>query len=359
MHLFYNIDENGQPLNDTTISSRKAAAREIIQRENSRSMLEYIKKQYREYDESGYSSGAGVCSSLSKNLEKLFDDFENKCQEDYESDPFSHLFELQHWEKDFISIAESLPGSSSNLTVFRNVLLHRMIIKVLSAKLLLFKNVPNNYSPYQDRIEKILATGIKTENYKTLMSSIKRAVKSFAKDNANWTNVVPQKIFRIIEAGQYLILSQNGRLNDISNTHDALQFHTCFLLYKQLLQYEEKVTLSSYNGYQQAAETDKLNSRHRDLDTYILDTYDKKQVKNILRRHLKGRRGKQAVMVIRAAYAAGLTTRERIPFSTVTEEFGYIGVQSGYHHFFDDAYLSVSECQNLIDKFRLIKPIDN
>lgn len=175
------------------------------------------------------------------------------------------------------------------------------------------------------------------------MNSIKRAVKPFAKDNANWANVVPQKIFRIIEAGQYLILSQNGRLNDISNTHDALLFQTCFLLYKQLLQYEEKVTLYSYNGYQQAAETDKLNSRHRDLDTYILDTYDKKQVKNILRRHLKGRRGKQAGMVSR----------------TVTEESGYIGVQSGYHHFFDNAYLSVSECQNLIDKFRLIKPTDN
>lgn len=352
MHLFYNIDENGQPLNDTIISPKKVAAREIIQRENSKSMLEFLKKKHLEYDESADSFGDMLNRSLTKCIDKLFDDFEDWCREDFVSNPFTHLFELEHWEQDFISIAESLSGTSSNRTIFRNTLLHRASLDVLNAKLLLFKDLPGSFDGFQDIINKLLI-----ENKTGQLDAIKRAVRSFSKDNANWTNIIPQNVYRIIETEQYLILSKS-RLNDISNLHDALGFQSCFPLYKQLRQYEETVLASCYKKYQKSLEINRRNFRHKSIDSYILDSYDKKKVINTLRRYLKGKRGKHAVMVIRAAYAAGLTTTERIPFSTVSSEFGNIGVQSGYHHFFDDAYLSVSECKNLIDRFRQIKPID-
>ena len=45
-------------------------------------------------------------------------------------------------------------------------------------------------------------------------------------------------------------------------------------------------------------------------------------------------------IVLCAAYRAGLTTVERIPYATVSRAFGNIGAESGYNYYFREEALS-------------------
>ena len=48
-------------------------------------------------------------------------------------------------------------------------------------------------------------------------------------------------------------------------------------------------------------------------------------------------------IVLCAAYRAGLTTVERIPYATVSRTFGNIGAESGYNYYFREEALSEEE----------------
>ena len=62
-------------------------------------------------------------------------------------------------------------------------------------------------------------------------------------------------------------------------------------------------------------------------------------------------------IVLCAAYRAGLTTVERIPYATVSRAFGNIGAESGYNYYFREEALSEVDVNfvkdKLLNKFRV------
>lgn len=353
MRLFYNININGNTLESTYISPNKVAVRELLQKDNSYILSFYLQAELELYcKDSDYK-----ISRLILRIEKLFNDFENNCYQDYGSDELRHLLELHRWEQDFISIVLLLRCNDYRDFYFKNTLLCIAINYVLNAKLLLFKNIPDSNDSFRKSIEHVCQ---KTPNFydndelKSLMASFKRIIRKFSKEDLTWSNTIPMHIFRTIEAEKYFVII-NEHLRDYLSFHAAGDFQSDFRFYRELLQYEGKILSECYNDSQKSQRAAKRSPRKKSMESYILDCYDKKRVIDMLRKYLKGKHGKQAVMVIRAAYSAGLTTTERIPYSTVTAEFGNIGAQSGYHHFFDKAFLTDDECKNLTDTFRLFK----
>lgn len=189
---------------------------------------------------------------------------------------------------------------------------------------------------------------------KTLISSIKRAVRQYSKQTASWTSPIPLMVFRIIEAEKIFVLKMS-RMKNITSAPEAMDFQSEFEVYKEILKCEEEVLLKFADEFSYGRKNKSRAPRRKNFETYIVSADDKEQVLRILRKYMKNKRGKQAVMLIRSAYAAGLTTVEKIPYSSVVAEFGDIGAQSGYYRFFENSYLPIETCSNLIDKLKIAK----
>ena len=324
MHLFYNINVNGQIIDDTIISPDKIAAREIIQRSNSENLLKYLNRLYQSYEES-YTSGSPVGKFISDKITQLFLDFDKKCCIDFASDPYTHLWEIHLWEQDFISIVELLSETGSNIAIFRSTLLRQVRVVVLRSKLSVFQDIPYLHDKFQLRIESIyekMPTEVNEDVLKSTINSVKRIVHFFS-TQTNWTSPIPFIVYRIIEA-EKLLMKKRDKLKGISSYKDAVQFESDFKIYKALISYEEQLLLNHFSTISKRNTITKRSPRKKSIDAYIVDSYDKEEVLKLLHRSIKNKCGKQVTMVIRAAFAAGLTTVERIPYSTVSTELAIL-----------------------------------
>lgn len=359
MHLFYNIDEHGKIIADTVISPEHAAAREVIQRENSEGCAKSIYGLFCNYNNSDYANFLPVNKDVINRIKHLFLTYEAYCSKEYASDPFTHLLEIQRWEEDFIAVMESLQGDDNSAVVFRNTILRQIEALILKAKLSLFREITNTYGKFQEKIKSIFIRmhGDPTpEKLKSLTTTVKRIAVSFSAPGSSWKSPIPLIAYHIIEAENLLLLNRNN-LRGFTSIQDAFAFQSDFSLYKMLVQYERHILVEEA-ARKIPVKRKTRSPKSKSMESYIVSNSDKNTILSILHKSMKGKFGKQAVMVIRAAFKAGLTSIERIPFSTIKAEFGDVGAQSGYYRFFDNDIMPEEEYRNLTEMFMKIKPVD-
>ena len=119
-------------------------------------------------------------------------------------------------------------------------------------------------------------------------------------------------IYKILEAYRMLYSSMSGVrkfLGSFRYDYNNLLWDTIAELESQIVTEEKNRRAVGFSKIQ------KRTPRAKKIDSYINSQYDKQNVIACLKSFIKGHKGKQVAIVLCAAYRAGLTTVERIPYA--------------------------------------------
>lgn len=350
MHLFFNTYYFTHQEYDTALSNDKVAAFDIIQNNNSETLLLCLNKRLNLF----YNRSTNECSYSSipdtiKMVSRMLSDYIDKSKIDYPSSPVEFLLAIRTWEDEFHKVTTKL-GSNQFQSIFIRILLSQVREFVLIEKLPIVQDFSDkNYYSFIEKIKKIYQVNYSLFNdpkkIKKGLDSIKRSINNGNKDNLR------ERLRRILEC-EKVLLKYTYPSTHLPNPMEQFEFNFNYGIYKGLCDYEKTVLLCLVEEIRAKNKKRVRAPRSKTFDSFLVDSDNKEKVLGMLHKHMKGKNGKQVTMIIRSAYAAGITSIERIPYTSVKNEFGEIGAPSGYYYYFDNDYLPVNNLFNMTEKLK-------
>lgn len=350
MHLFFNTYYFTHQEYDTALSNDKAAAFDIIQNNNSEALLQCLNKRVNIF----YNKSNNECSYSSipdtiKMVKRMFSDYIDKSKTDYPSSTVELLLAIRTWEDEFHKVITKL-SSNQFQSIFTRILLSQVRELVLIEKLPIIQNFSDkNYYSFIEKIKKIYQVNYSLlnnpKNIQKGLDSIKRSINNGNKNNLR------ERLRRILEC-EKILLKYTYPSTHLPNPMEQLEFNFNYGIYKGLCDYEKTVLLCLVEEIKAKNKKRVRTPRSKTFDSFLVDSDNKEKILEMLHKHMKGKNGKQVTMIIRSAYAAGITNIERIPYTSVKNEFGEIGATSGYYYYFDNDYLPVDTLFNITEKLK-------
>ncbi len=327
--------------------------RSICQKKNSEDLLAYLKISQKKYFE-GETDHPEVIEDVKEKFRSILLNYNDNLQNTFKKrDCFSKYCALCDWYKEVDKIISQL-SKSSNYIIFTNSILDSVRGEVLLEKSRLYNN--SSYADYifESKIERIYKkspTLFPNRAEERLFKTLKKYIGNGIKDCIG-VDAYKLSIFRIIEAYRVIYSSISG----ISILLGSFDFDFNRRVWNVVLDFEDQILTEEKNRLTLGlAARQKRSPRAKKIESYIKPEYDNKKVITCLKSLIKGCKGKSVAIVISAAYKAGLTNTERIPYATLRRTFGEIGAESGYNYYFNEGILSDEDVsivkEKLLSKF--------
>ena len=329
--------------------------RSVSQKKNSDDLLKYLKIAQKKYSE-GETDHPEVIEDVKCKFRDVISNYDNNLQETFKKrDCFSKYCAICDWYKEVRKVFSQL-SDNSDYIIFNNAVLDFIRGEVLLEKSKLYDRPELKDYVYESRVESIYKKGnslIPIDEPQKLVKCVKRYIKKGIEAYPDMDEF-KLSIYKILEAYRMLYSSMSGVrkfLGSFRYDYNNLLWDTIAELESQIVTEEKNRRAVGFSKIQ------KRTPRAKKIDSYINSQYDKQNVIACLKSFIKGHKGKQVAIVLCAAYRAGLTTVERIPYATVSRAFGNIGAESGYNYYFREEALSEVDVNfvkdKLLNKFRV------
>lgn len=303
--------------------------RDILQIQNSAEFLAHLNHRYSQY--SPNEGGAVISSRLTETeveLNALFKDYALRIKSSFPDDTIKQYLHILDWEVETEKTINRISSDTSRARWFSVDMIYNVRNFAAVYREQLFPLPHFSDTKEVDRLTDLYKKNSQRSNHSPLAAEMEKCCRNAVARIRRYLPEISYSDAKLIWIRNSYTVATNIMVKPTISNYWNIGFDYNHFNFWQMVRQMEQTTVESLVKSNRRTESD--------FKRYLLDKTNSPAILKELHSIMKGRKGKQAVLVMLAAYKAGLTAKARIPYSLMYQEFGDIGAESGYHKYFAD-----------------------